>query len=179
MLYKTHMVGGLALGYLAFTKSNIFIGNIAESKTLLIVTGGLLLGSLLPDIDHGNSFISKKLKPISKVTSKAFKHREFTHSILGSLLILIFFDFILKQITIDDIYRQVFIQSLGIGIISHIFLDMLTPAGVVLFYPLSKKRIKLFNFKKKAKGKYKLIEKIMFTLFLATIVVIYIYYNWI
>lgn len=177
MLYKTHVLGGLALGYLVFTKTNFLVGDIMESKTLLIASGGLVVGALLPDIDHGNSYISKKLKPISKFTSKYFRHREFTHSILGAGLMTVFLDFILKKIGFQDTYRTVFIQSILLGIISHIFLDMLTPAGVVLFYPLSKKRIKLLHFRKKSKKKFKMLERIFLTIFILIIIGGYIYYS--
>ena len=44
-------------------------------------------------------------------------------------------------------YSTMFIEAFTIGVISHIFLDMLTVSGVVLFYPVYKKRIgiQMFN----------------------------------
>lgn len=80
MLYKTHIAGGLALGYIAFSKVPMFNVDMTQSKTLIIITSGLVVGSLFPDIDHKNSYLSRKIKPLSFITSKLFKHREFTHS---------------------------------------------------------------------------------------------------
>ena len=155
MLYKTHIAGGLALGYILFSKVPMLNVDITESKTLVIITSGLFLGSLFPDIDHKNSYLSRKLKPLSYVTSKIFKHREFTHSIVGTVLVSYLLYVILGKTNIDPIYSSMFNQAFTIGIISHIILDMLTISGVVLFYPIIKKRVgvQMFNSKSKMESK--------------------------
>lgn len=121
--------------------------DITESKSLIIITSGLILGSLFPDIDHRNSYLSRKLKPISYITSKIFKHREFTHSIVGTISVSYLLYIILSKTNIDPIYSYMFIKAFTVGIISHIILDMLTVSGVVLFYPIYKRRIgiQMFN----------------------------------
>lgn len=147
MLYKTHIAGGLALGYILFNKVPMLNVDITESKTLIIITSGLVLGSLFPDIDHKNSYLSRKLKPVSFITSKVFKHREFTHSIVGTISISYLMYFILSKTNMEYMYKSMFSKAFTIGIISHIILDMMTISGVVLFYPLYKKRvgIRMFN----------------------------------
>ncbi len=149
MLYKTHIVGGLALGYIMFNKLPILNLNVdmGQSKTLLIVTSGLILGSLFPDIDHKNSYISRKIKPLSNITSKIFRHREFTHSIIGTIFISYLMYFILGRFKIDSQYVNMFTIAFTIGLISHILLDIITISGVVLFYPIYKKRIRIGLFK--------------------------------
>ena len=70
------------------------------------------VGSLLPDIDHQNSILGKYL-PLGRY----IKHRTWTHSVYALGLAYL-------------------INSwLALGVASHIFLDMLTPARVPLFYP--------------------------------------------
>lgn len=147
MLYKTHIAGGLALGYITFNNFNILNVDVRESNTLIVITAGLILGSLFPDIDHKKSYLSQKVKPISFITSKIFRHREFTHSIVGTVIVSYLLYTILSKVNIEPIYTNMFLKSFVIGIASHIFLDMLTVSGVVLFYPFYKKRvgINIFN----------------------------------
>lgn len=149
MLYKTHVVGGLALGYVVFSNANALNVNLMDSKSLIIAGAGLVIGSLFPDIDHHNSFLSRKVRPLSWISSKILKHREFTHSIAGTFLVYYLLKLILNKIGVDILLGDIFLKSFIIGIISHILLDMLTVAGVVLFYPLSKVRVGVGIFNKK------------------------------
>ncbi len=104
------------------------------SPVLVIIPS--YIGSALPDIDHPKSHLGRRLKLTSKLVSKTFGHRGFTHSLLFCCIV----GWLLYQAN----------QSVGIGaffgILSHILLDMLTPfsKGVALLYPI-KKRIGLFK----------------------------------
>ncbi|MCK9470720.1 MAG: metal-dependent hydrolase [Bacilli bacterium] len=142
---RTHMVSGVALGYLAFNSMEILNVNLNDSKTLLLVTGGLVLGSLLPDIDHPRSMISLRVKPIGFIVSKLFKHREYTHSIIGSLSMTFLIGILLNLLNIETNINFIFLKALFSGIASHIILDMLTFHGVALLYPFTKKRIRLLG----------------------------------
>ena len=101
MTFKTHLTGGILASTLCCTT----IGNAA-----LVV-----IGSLLPDIDHADSALGKSVPFVSKL----FKHRGITHS----LLMLIICWFLLSP-------------YIAIGVASHILLDMLTKQGVKLLWPL-------------------------------------------
>lgn len=106
--------------------------------------GGVLLGSLLPDMD----------KKGSKAANMGFRlrieHRGLTHSLLGFLIIS----------TLVLLFTKL---DFGLGIIlgygGHIVEDMLTTNGVSLFYP-SKTKVR-FPFHIKTGG---LLEK-LFLLF--------------
>lgn len=76
----------------------------------------LIIGSLFPDIDEPTSTLGRLL-PVGYFV----KHRTVTHSLFA--LIIAFW--------INPLF--------GIGYLTHIFLDMLTPAGIQLFYPWEKK----------------------------------------
>ena len=88
MTYKTHLIGGAQAGVLLAYLNN---GTPMES-TLLI--GASLLGSVLPDIDHPDSKLSKKdilAKATSRSLQKVTVHRGFTHTIPGALTFALFF----------------------------------------------------------------------------------------
>lgn len=130
MNYQTHLVGGIACGIgacYAATSLNL-------DYSFLYLIGGAALGALMPDIDHPQSFLGNKVTVLSELIYTTVGHRSLTHSLV--------FAFVLA------ITLGLFSVSLGIGaavgILSHIALDMLTPAGVALLYPFRKKRIRLF-----------------------------------
>lgn len=99
MTGKTHLGSGILVSLLL---CNSFISGIY-----------LTFGSILPDIDHHNSFLGKNIPFVSKI----FKHRGFTHSLLFAIIIWLFN------------------QWIAYGILVHIFLDLMTHNGIVLFYP--------------------------------------------
>lgn len=92
MIGKTHIVGGITLATAGLCICAVSDLNNAQSyfayKNLFPVGMliGSALGSLLPDIDHEGSTISKKLKVVAKVTSKTTSHRGITHTLLGWLV---------------------------------------------------------------------------------------------
>lgn len=92
----------------------------------------VLIGSILPDIDHPKSKIGKKVKVIGFL----FEHRGFFHSLLFLILI-----YAISTIFFTNNY---FILPLIIGYSSHLFIDCLNHKGIMLLHPLSKFRIKGF-----------------------------------
>lgn len=145
MMGRTHIVGGVALGYLTLNNIDKFNVNLNDKNTLIIVTAGLIIGSLLPDIDHPRSTISLKIRPIGFIVSKLFRHREYTHSIVGAITMSLLSYMLLSYFNLTRDIAYVFIISLTIGIISHILLDMLNKTGVALFYPFTRKRVRLLG----------------------------------
>lgn len=150
MRYKTHIAGGIGLGLLAINSVGKIPGiidvNVADEKSIMIVVGGLALGSLIPDIDHRNSYISNRLKITSGVLSRMFNHRGFTHSILGAFTITSVFVILMSSfanISVETI--KLFSLALLLGIFSHILLDMLTPSGVELLNPITSKRFRIYS----------------------------------
>ncbi len=115
MLGKTHIASGLAIGTYAMTKGVI--------EPSLINTIALVMGSLIPDIDKKGTTASKKaILPFYIL----FKHREFTHSIVGGvffyMLIMTFFPRVM--------------MAFIIGIVSHDLMDYFTTHGIKLLWPL-------------------------------------------
>lgn len=133
MNYKTHVIGGITAGLiLSNTIANITI----ETKTILLAYS--VVGSLIPDLDHPNSFLGKKLKVVSKPTNTFLGHRSILHAPLVYLLLFFF---------LKNYIPSILLLGLFVGIFSHIFLDMLNKSGIPIFYPLNKKRINILNIK--------------------------------
>lgn len=88
MLGKTHRLGGIMIGSLTpiiiENTLNIPIDNLMIFTSVTMIGGAV--GSLLPDLDHPNSIISKKLKPVSKVVREFAHHRGITHTLLGWII---------------------------------------------------------------------------------------------
>jgi len=95
---------------------------------------GLLTGALMPDVDVKGS-------PASRIIYVPVEHRGFFHSLLACAL----FTAGLYAVSKD------FATGFAVGYLSHIFLDMLNPAGVMLFFPNRRKyrllRIKVGSLK--------------------------------
>lgn len=89
MTWKTHLIGGVQAGIL------LAVATGAEPQTAVLEIGAASLGSLLPDLDHPDSKISRSdllIEIVSKGLSKVTKHRREVHTVWASFLfgILIF-----------------------------------------------------------------------------------------
>lgn len=94
---------------------------------------GAIFGALIPDIDHINSRIGNKLKPISKLIKLlGVKHRGITHSLLG----IIIFSFLIKKLFYLNWISQGWYYSLLLGYISHLIADMFNSTGLPILFPL-------------------------------------------
>ena len=141
MNYKTHINGGILVG--------LYVSIHMQSKALIptgIFIGGALLGSLLPDIDHRNSYIGKKVKTASKAINKLAGHRKLFHA---PLIYLFLYSMALGMVKDNLLIRG--ISGVFFGILSHLILDSLTVGGLPWFYPLSKKKFSIGNVKTNSK----------------------------
>lgn len=141
MNYKTHINGGALVGL--YISSQIPKSHILSAGIFL---GGTLIGSILPDIDHKNSYIGKKTKGVSKAINKFAGHRKLFHAPLFYLL--------LYSMSIGAILQKLlFVSVTGIfcGVLSHLVLDSFTIGGLPWFYPLTKKRFSLGKIKTSSK----------------------------
>lgn len=126
MNFKTHIAFGLLCGL--FT-----IGFFNANPYLFFSI--VIAGTLIPDMDHPNSKIGKKLGIFSKIFNFIFGHRGITHSLLFPLII---------TMIIFSLVGLEYAAPFAIGYLSHIVIDALTKKGVNFFYPLAKLRISGF-----------------------------------
>lgn len=122
MTGKTHASCGFLVGALAieYYETDLFI-----SVTVVTLA---IISSLLPDICHAQSKIGRRFKLISIIIRLLFGHRTFTHSILFVAIIAA----LLYMIQTPNYY----LITIVCGLLSHVILDMLTPRGVKLLYPI-------------------------------------------
>lgn len=149
MRYQTHMTGGLLIGVsslnLVADKLNLNL-DIASFEGMVFITGAVI-GSLFPDIDHRGSYLGRKAKITSTITNALFGHRGITHSPIAMGAFVFFLYLLSKLFIVTSPFIKLWFIGFFLGILSHIFLDMLTKGGVPLLLPFTKKRISLTNMK--------------------------------
>lgn len=119
MLFHTHILAGIAFFFL--------LDPFFPSGKLLFFLG-ILLGSILPDIDERHSKINRWSGFVGLFIAFFAKHRGFFHS-LPCFLGLAFLWRFLGQPALG--------WGLLLGYASHIILDGLTLQGVAPFWPFS------------------------------------------
>jgi inner membrane protein len=141
MLSRTHLVFALFVFLIIFPYLNFV------NRFVFLVF--LLIASVFVDIDCKKSKIGKKwyFRPLQWFV----KHRGVFHTLVFGLVIFLI------------IYLFSYSAGLGFlcGYVLHLFLDLFTKQGIMLFWPLSKVKVKLIRIKSGG-----LIEEIFFVLFL-------------
>ena len=83
MTWKTHVIGGIQAGLLVATATG------ADLQTAAVEITAAAIGSILPDIDHPQSKISRSdlgLTLVSNTIARFTKHRRATHTVWCSFL---------------------------------------------------------------------------------------------
>ncbi|MDP4086578.1 MAG: metal-dependent hydrolase [Bacillota bacterium] len=134
MLARTHQMFGGTFGLIAILICNLFRIIPKNILEILIFMIFILIGSILPDLDHPKSKLGRKVPIFSHLMYWIFGHRKVTHSLLfvgivgvGSFLGA----FILK-------WSFFYAFGLTLGVFSHLMGDFLTNSGIPLLYPLEK-----------------------------------------
>ena len=87
-----------------------------------------VFGALLPDIDHPQSWVGRRTRPVSTALAAALGHRGITHSALAVAFLVV--------LLLHGGLRQSSVAALAVGYLSHLAADMLTPRGLRLAWPL-------------------------------------------
>lgn len=116
---KTHMTFGMGcwIGYATLR------GIPLQPLTL----GLVMIGSLLPDIDHPKSKFGRLVPFLSYPISAMFGHRGITHSFFA----------IIAASVVMYLYgaKMWFVSPLAIGYVSHLIGDVFTNSGAPLLWP--------------------------------------------
>ncbi len=126
MMAKTHLAFGLLFGLLALPFLN------SENKIIFMCL--VVFASLLPDLDHEESFINQKVR-IFRPFTRFFTHRGILHTIWIPLAA-----WMLLWVCTDFTYGS----AIFLGYFSHLFSDGLTKNGVNIIHPLSQIRLQGF-----------------------------------
>jgi len=123
-MFKTHA----AFGFLA----GIFAVSYLNPANQILFMFLVMLGAMLPDIDHPKSKLGSKIKIIGYL----FEHRGFFHSFLAIPLLA----FLIYYFTSSYVYAL----PLAIGYASHLLSDVITKEGIMPLHPFTKWRIRGF-----------------------------------
>ena len=145
MNHHTHMAAG-ALAGMTFC-----LATHTEGVRGVVVIAGSVIGSLLPDLDCKSSFIANRAKitrSVSIITEKILGHRGVLHTpFFASCLPIMYMGILHTCFTAGNLGTLVglicFGAGLMIGYFVHLGLDLITPRGIMLFYPFSKKYYRL------------------------------------
>lgn len=120
MLWRTHLLTGITTGYL-----------IAGPEPFAMITAGI--SSLLPDLDHPNSYIGRKIPVLPALFHSTLGYRGIFHSFLAAII---------TTLTIGFFSNANIALAAGTGYLTHLMGDLITPSGVPIFWPW-KKRIRI------------------------------------
>lgn len=113
--------------------------------------GGILLGSIAPDIDTPKSLISHLFPWVSRIVTSFCKHRTLAHSLPGIVAAFIFwgillalgiglFNAIVFSLSAEMMHAAfLFYLATALGCFLHSFEDTMTFAGIPWLYPLSRR----------------------------------------
>ena len=149
MEFKSHITATLAIGAPLI---------VASGEMSLINLGALAAGSLLPDIDHPDSYFGRRHKVISNVTTKTLGHRGATHSLLGLAACYLLFLVVQKFYLSAELRWLPF--WLAVGYLAHLIEDSFSARGIQWLWPLkiSKKTKKFFFYNTGGISEYLLLE---------------------
>lgn len=130
MMALTHIaVGGASALLLAHNVAS------TQHQALWCVAGGIV-GSLLPDIDHPNSWIGRRIPFVSIPLSSLVGHRGITHSMIALIAIqAMVLAAVLSWRTAHGAWLAPFLTGLGLGYASHLLADWLSNTGIPLLWP--------------------------------------------
>ncbi len=127
MRMRTHLLFSLFILVLLY-RFHLFPSFSVSLFYLLLFSSTLLFFTLVPDIDTSESYLGRRVFPISWILSLLFGHRRFFHSLLFALLLF----------SLPWLFGfELFAIAAGLGISSHLLMDALTREGVYPLYPLS------------------------------------------
>jgi inner membrane protein len=143
MMYRTHALGGVASGTVTAT---IMLQHTTNPILLAgSILAGSIFGSLIIDIDHHNSYISKKLWLLAKLLqSMKIEHRGVTHSPFFVILVTAILLYVANLLPLSyQLIGFALVIGNGVGMASHLLLDAMTKGGIPIYYPFSKAKLSL------------------------------------
>lgn len=120
MIGQTHLAGGFAAASVICQAAHLPL-----TEGLIFITG-CAIGALFPDIDHESSTVGKWVKPLSKLLHKTVGHRSLFHWFVPYCLLALAIHLWMPG-------WDVVTMSVLTGVLTHLFLDALNPAGVPVF----------------------------------------------
>lgn len=108
-----------------------------SANPILFVLLGI--GALLPDLDSQQSVLGRLLPFVSSRLKTRFGHLQEVHSAGANICIAVITSPLILLIGVEAWF------SISVGFFAHLLIDLLTPQGVMLFWPLTGTRYKVFG----------------------------------
>jgi membrane-bound metal-dependent hydrolase YbcI (DUF457 family) len=108
-----------------------------RADPLLLVPLGI--GAMLPDLDSRTSALGRLVPCISRPFEARVGHLQAWHTLAANVLVVV-----LTIPLIWLLHVQVW-YLISLGFLSHLMLDLLTPQGIMLFWPLTRTRYNVFG----------------------------------
>ncbi len=118
---RTHLTFSILLGVISL----FFIDLGVKEHAIFFLL--VVLASFMPDIDHPDSAIGRKIRPISFLVKLLAGHRGVFHSLLIPLTIFL---------VLFQMGYTIYGIAILIGYLSHLLLDSFNHSGVAWFFPL-------------------------------------------
>jgi cytochrome b561 len=99
----------------------------------------ICIGALLPDLDSQNSVLGRLLPFISRPLERQLGHRQQWHSLAANAFIALITSPLILLVGHEGWYL------VPLAFFSHLILDMLTPQGLMLFWPATDTRYFIFD----------------------------------
>lgn len=152
MTYVTHALGGAIAG-----SAVIALSETGDKVAMAAIMTGAVFGSLLPDIDHTRSKISKSsaaAQVASQAVAAVTKHRGFLHTPLFILVVATVLSIVMQLGLSSNVYHIAWLTYMGLipGMLSHLLLDTCNPGGIMWLYPIKKKRFSILPIKTSSLG---------------------------
>lgn len=114
---------------------------IAEPAAGAAFAMACMVGSVYPDIDVASSKIGKKVKPLAVLANKVFGHRGFIHTPINGIF-LYFLIFGITNRYLPSVPHCI-AEGFTLGFFLHLIQDTFTKGGIMWFYPVSSKKMRL------------------------------------
>ena len=121
MMVRSHVVVGVA-AWLAAAPL-LHLPQLDPGALVLAVAG-----ALLPDVDHPQSWVGRRTRPVSTIVAATLGHRGVTHSAVAVVALI--------ALLAEAGSRRITADALAVGYLSHLAADLLTPRGLRLAWPL-------------------------------------------
>jgi membrane-bound metal-dependent hydrolase YbcI (DUF457 family) len=137
VLGRTHALTGVAagLGFVAMA------GQLEQ--TPIAAYGVAAFSALVPDLDQHKAMAARYAPAkIAHPLLRHFRHRQFTHSLLGTAVFALVVLLIVAALDRFEVFVAPGVIGAAIaGYVSHLFADAFNKQGIGLFYPFSRGRL--------------------------------------
>ena len=152
MMFRTHEIGGVVACTAALPLLvNSELINAPDVLGYALFFAGGAMGAMFPDIDSPTSKIRRGIRKVftgdPSTEKRVINHRREPHMPLIWAVI-----FAVCLFFFNHPMANIFIWGMMIGVFSHLFLDMLNPAGIPLFGPIKRKKVNILPIKTNSWG---------------------------